>query len=277
MAQDSDLFDKAPPQIDEALRARVTTFYDAHVSGRFRDAFKVVADDSQDAFLGASKDQFSKCDISKIKYTENFTHAVVTTACKGEYRWHGSHMPVTIPLLSNWKVVDGQWFWFHIKETETKTPWGISRATPENSSGPAKMPNIPTDPRAAAMDILNKVAVDKTDLRLKSFELSKGEVHITNAMPGSISINVDRVPLPGVSSKVDHADLETGQKATITFTYDPKDPAIACETCSTKAGLPVVTANIRIVPTGQVFPVQISFEAPPKTEKQLPKLPTDKN
>ncbi len=271
--QVSDLFDKAPPQVDEALRGRVKMFYDAHVSGKFREAFKVVADDAQDEFLGASKDQYSACEISKINYAENFTKATATTACKGEYRWHGSRMPVTIPLLSTWKVVNGTWFWYHIKPTEVETPWGISRSLPENSSGPDKMPSIPSDPSAAARDILSKVAIDKNEIALKGYEASKGEVHITNNMPGGVSITVDRMPYPGLTAKIDKPDLGQGGKATIVFAYDPNDPSIVCGSCTAKAALSTITANVRVMPIAQVYPVQLTFAVPPEIEKLLPKLP----
>lgn len=271
-AQVSDVFDKAPPQVDDALRARVNLFYAAHVSGKFREAFKVVADDAQDDFLGASKDQYSACAISKINYSQNFAKATVTTACKGEYRWHGSRMPVTIPLLSTWKVVDGQWSWYHIKATEVETPWGISRETPENSIGPAKMPSIPSDPDAAARDILSKVAIDKNLVELKGYETSKGEVHITNHMPGGVSITVDRMPYPGLTAKIDKPDLGQGGKATIVFAYEPNDPSIACVSCTSKAPLPTIMANVRVMPIAQVYQVQLTFAVDPEIQKQLPKL-----
>ena len=271
-AQVSDLFDKAPPQGDDALRARLNIFYAAHVSGKFREAFKVVADDAQDDFLAASKDQYGACAISKINYSENFTKATATTACKGEYRWHGSHMPVTIPLLSTWKVVDGQWYWYHIKATQVETPWGISRETPENSGGPAKMPSIPADPQAAARDILSKVAIDKNLVELKGYETSKGEVHITNNMPGGVSITVDRLPYPGLTAKIDKPDLGQGGKATIVFAYDPNDPSILCGSCTSKAALPTLTANVRVMPIAQVYPVTLTFAVDPEIQKLLPKL-----
>src|ERR1700693_4980386 len=97
-AQTSDLFDKAPPDVDEALRARITIFYTAQVTGKYHDALKVVAEESLDDFMGLSKDTYKGCEISKISYSDNFTKATAVTACKGEYRWHGNHMPVTIPL-----------------------------------------------------------------------------------------------------------------------------------------------------------------------------------
>src|SRR5579885_1559929 len=83
VAQDSsELFDKAPPPIDEALRARVHDFYQAHVSGKFREAFKLVADDSADVFFAAAKQQYKECDTARINYSENFTKALVWRRAK---------------------------------------------------------------------------------------------------------------------------------------------------------------------------------------------------
>ena len=270
-AQNPDLFDKAPPEVDEALRSRVTAFYQAHIDGHYRDALKVVAEDAIDDFLGGSRDSYRACEVSKINYAENFTKATVTTACKGEYRWHGRNMPVTIPTLSTWKQVNGEWFWYHIKSDVTATPWGLSRSTPENSSGPPQMPSIPPDPTSAAEKILRMVSIDKTELQLKGYEASKGEVRVTNNMPGSVTVSVDKMPFAGASVKIDHPQLESKGTATITFAYDPNDPSIRCNECTLKVALPTVVANVRVAPTSQVFPVKITFAVPPEIQKMLPK------
>src|SRR5579863_9630240 len=113
----SDLFDKAPPAIDEALRARIDKFYGAFVSGKFKDAYLLVTDDSQDAFFELSKDQYKSYEIVKIRYSENFTKAVAVVGVKSDWRWHGVVTPTTFPLTSNWEVVDGQWYWHYVKPT----------------------------------------------------------------------------------------------------------------------------------------------------------------
>ena len=46
----SDLFEKAPPPIDEALRARVAQFYHAYTTGKFREAYPLVAEDCRMLF-----------------------------------------------------------------------------------------------------------------------------------------------------------------------------------------------------------------------------------
>src|SRR5271169_377939 len=96
----SDMVDKAPAPIEEALRARVAKFYDAFVTGKFKDAYLLVADDSQDKFFELDKDQYKGAEIIKIRYSGNFTIAVVVTAIKSDFKWHGAVTLSTFPLTS---------------------------------------------------------------------------------------------------------------------------------------------------------------------------------
>src|SRR5271154_6960023 len=66
----SDLFDKAPAPVDEALRARIDKFYGAFIEGKFKDAYLLVADDSQDQFFALPKKQYKVCQIIRINYSE---------------------------------------------------------------------------------------------------------------------------------------------------------------------------------------------------------------
>src|ERR1700724_3603210 len=75
----ADLFSKAPPEVDEALRARVAKFYQAHVDGKPRRAEELVAEDTKDYFYTARKPQYLSFQIIKIDYTDTFTKATVTT------------------------------------------------------------------------------------------------------------------------------------------------------------------------------------------------------
>src|SRR5260370_24279308 len=72
--QDS-LFDKAPPDVDEALRARITGFYQAHVDKKFRQADQFVAEDTKDFYYESNKPAYLSFNIGKITYSENFTKA----------------------------------------------------------------------------------------------------------------------------------------------------------------------------------------------------------
>src|SRR5579864_740686 len=47
-----------PPGIEDALRARVTEFFQYHVDGNFRKAYDMVAEDTKDFYFKALKIQF---------------------------------------------------------------------------------------------------------------------------------------------------------------------------------------------------------------------------
>ncbi|MGI8746205.1 MAG: hypothetical protein ACR2NN_27215 [Bryobacteraceae bacterium] len=268
-AQDTDVFTKAPPEVDEALRARITTFYQAHITGKYRDAFQVVADEAQDDFIAASKDTYKGCEITKINYSEDFTKASVVTACKGEFRWRNERVPATLPLATNWKLVNGQWYWYLIKRDKMVTPFGISSVTPDNGDGAKNLPAIPADPAAIARDILSKVSVDKTEIQLKGYETSQDKVQITNDMPGPIRITVNSPGSTGLAIKLDKNELAAGEKAAVLFDYSVEDAKAVCHDCF-KPVKPAVSADIRIEPTGQVFHVNVTFAIPPELQKQIP-------
>ena len=267
-AQETDLFTKAPPDVDEALRARITLFYQAHIAGKFNDAYQVVADDSKDTFLASARQTYKSCEIAKINYSNDFTNANVVTACKGELTWRGKRMPATMPLPSTWKLVNGQWYWYSAKRDAVETPFGISRST-SSSDTASQMPPIPADPLAAAQDILRKVAIDKTEIQLKGYETSKDELHLANNMPGPIHLSVTFPASKGVTIKPEKTDIPAGEKVAIVFSYNLEEAAALCRDCL-KLVRPSMTANIQVEPTGQVFPVTITFAIPPELQKQIP-------
>jgi hypothetical protein len=276
VSQENIPSENAPPAVDQALRARVTQFYSANISGKWRDAFQVVADDMQNEYLAASKDTYDRCDTVKISYSENFTKALVRENCHGEYNWHNSHIPATLPLSSTWKVVDGQWFWYWQKPTEVMTPWGLSSIPPDAQKTPgasAVNTNIETvlkDPASMAKSILNQIKVDKREIHLLGYETSKDELHISNSMSGYVSVRIDCAPLPGFHVTQAKADIGPKETSTIVFDYDAEEAKKECGDCY-KLPKPKLTANIRIEPTAQVFSIRISFAIPPELEKQIPK------
>src|SRR4051794_8360537 len=133
----TDVFDKAPPQIDEALRSRVTLFYQAHVDGKFRQAEAVVHEDSKDAFYESDKQRYKGFHIAKINYTDNFTKAEVVLSIDVDwYTPRIGKMPVTAPLKSWWKYDQGQWwYYFRTDKREWETPFGVMHPGTEAANG----------------------------------------------------------------------------------------------------------------------------------------------
>jgi hypothetical protein len=267
--------DTPPPEVDQALRARVTQFYSANISGKWRDAFQVVADDMQNEYLAASKEKYDSCETVKISYSDNFTKASVLEKCRGEYRWRNSQLPFNAPLSSTWKVVDGQWYWYFLKPTEMMTPFGLSTIKPD-TPGPdgttvsGKIETVVKDPRSMAKEILGQIKVDKKEIRLRGYETSSEELHISNGMDGTVSVTITSPPVPGFRIKQPSVDIGPKQTSAIVFEYDADEAQKQCGECSKRAK-PFLIATVRVDPTAQLFSVKITFAIPPELEKQLPK------
>jgi len=228
----------------------------------------VVADDAQDDFLAAPKDTYKGCEITKINYSENFTKAAVVTACKGEYRWRTERMPATIPLTTDWKLVNGNWYWYRMKRDTIQTPFGLSTVTPDKGDSSKSLP-MPPDPISAAREILNKVSVDRAEVQLKGYESSQDEIHVVNNMPGPVRISVNSPGSTGLTIKADKTEIAAGEKATIVFSYSVEDAKAVCHDCF-KPVKPTIMADVRVEPTGQVFAIRIMFAIPPELQKLLP-------
>ena len=271
----SDLFEKAPPPVDEALRARVNQFFNAYTTGKFREAYLLVAEDSQDAFMAASKNQFKRCEILKINYSDNFSKAVAVESCKGDWNFHGQTIGTSIPITSNWKIMDGEWYWYYVKPTTMLSPFsptGFASIGPDAPAGgtPSPAPVMPANPLDSVRSILSKVRVDKTAIKLKGYETSKDELHLINEMPGQISLSIDPVAFPGFKITPGKTELQANEQTTIVFEYRLDDATIECGECA-KRVKSTLTAQLRIQPTGQVFPITVTFGIPPELEKQIPK------
>ena len=252
----SELFDKAPPAIDEALRARVDKFYGAFIAGKFKDAYLMVADDSQDKFFELPKEQYKGCEVIRINYSENFTKAVVVTSCKTDWRFHGSSVLTTFPLTSSWEVVDGQWLWHYVKPTMVPSPFSPTGFVPvpaDSAPNPAAL--IPKDIPAAAQAILAKVTIDKASVRLRSDQTSQDVVHVRNDMLGQVSIKVEKPDIAGLNVTVTKSSLKAHEETSVVFEWRQDDAAKKVK------GRAIV--QLRIVPTGQVFPINIDFDNTP--------------
>ena len=101
-----------PPGVEEALRERVRPFYQAHVDEKYRKAYDVVADDSKDAFITATKPRYDGFEIQKIVFSSDYTTAAVTTEIHTTFQFWGRSTPEKTTEDSYWKMVDGQWYWY---------------------------------------------------------------------------------------------------------------------------------------------------------------------
>jgi hypothetical protein len=265
LAQDStELVDKAPAPIEEALRARIDQYYHAFVVGKFKEAYLLVAEDSQDAFFEADKDQYKACETVKIRYSDNFTKAVVVESCKTDWKWHGMVVPATFPITSHWKIEDGKWCWYYVRPTQVPFPFsptGFMTVPPADAAPKDGASIIPSDLKGAAQSILAKVTVDKQSVRLRPDESSRDGIHVHNGMPGVIQLQMDQLAVPGLKVTLGKTDLGANDDTTVSFDYKP-DPANRVQ------GTTVL--RLHVIPTGQTFSITVAFE-PVQPQNPAPK------
>lgn len=245
----SDLLDKAPPHIDQALRARVSAFYQFHVDGKFRQADQFVHEDSKDAFFMADKNKYKGFEIARINYEEDFTRAKVVVAVETDFMMPpAGRIPVTIPLTTLWKLDAGEWWWY-VKpagETGVETPFGNMKPGEEGdpSSPSYKLQHMP-----GAGEIRALVRISKTEVKLNCASGGRDEIVVSNGMPGPIKVYLTADQASGFRAEVERPALNAKEEGKLIF---------SCEAAPGLAGK-TLSALVAIHPSNQQIPIKIHF------------------
>jgi len=255
------------PEVEKALRARVTEFLQDFVDGQYRKALKFVAEESQDFYFASAKAEIKDFKIDEIRYDDAFQKAIVYFTTNREWNVQFENVgkvPVTVQMSTTWKVEDGQWAWYYRAEGE---PW-ITAMGPSSAELVNKTPDAQVimpkgfDQNAAnsaADKILQQTKMDRTRISLLSDKASSDKASFHNAMNGSVAVELLDVPkIPGLTVKLDKTTLNFGQDAVIDVSYDPpadRDPDV-----------PLQPRNfgVAVHPFEQIFWIQIEFQAPDK-------------
>jgi hypothetical protein len=237
-----DLFEKAPPDVDAALRERVRLFYQAHVDGKFRLADTVVHEDSKDAYFAAEKTQYKSFEIIRINYSDNFTRARVVTAVVTDFAMPGFRTSeARVPLTTLWKLDQGQWWWYVEPNRGRETPFGEMKPGPGNESNHpfamlGKMPSID--------EIRSQVSVDKDEVRLGT----EDEVIVRNRMPGPVQLELEWSPGQGFEARLERSELKGGEEAKIVF-----------RATATGGGTRSLEVRLRVMPINRVIPIRVTL------------------
>lgn len=211
--------DKAPPEVEQRLRERINGFYQAHLDRKFRQAEKFIAKDSQDIFYERRKPQIEKFEIREIRYSDQFTKAKATILCEQIVNLPGfAGKPVPVPIASNWKIEDGDWFFYFDQKELNMTPFGEMKPGARGSG--ADLPPM-QGPDVAALQTMVKADRDR-------IELSPGQesqqVRITNTMPGSVNLRVEIPAVPGLTATLESPEVPPRGSTVLTIATDPKNP-----------------------------------------------------
>jgi len=224
--QPADLFTKAPPAIDEALRGRISKFYQLQVDGKPRQAEQYVAEDSKDDYYEMQKPRYLSFEIRSISYSDEFTKAKAMITVEMIVNMPSfQNKPMKIPFMTRWKVVDGQWFWYIDPDASKMTPFGkmnpgTSKADGTQAGGPPDMSKTPD-----IASLWKQVRADKQSVQLKTHEASSDHVTISSQLPGVVSLQLQAPDVPGLEVKLDRTELKPGENAVLSFDFKPGEQA----------------------------------------------------
>jgi hypothetical protein len=241
-AQDpADLFNRAPADVDQALRARITEFFHYHVTGEHRKAEALVAEDTQDYFYNNNKPRYISFEIKSIEYSDGYTKAKALITVKMAVMLPGFNGKVMdIPTGSYWKLVDGKWYWYLTKAMQNASPMGEMHPGPPSADATA--PAMPTIP-ASLNELFAQVKADKAAVAVKPG--ASDQVVIFNGMVGPINLTVEG-KIDGIQAAFDRSEINPGEKATLTVKA----------TDGAKAG--ELTVHVR--QTSQTIPIQVTLK-----------------
>ena len=256
-----------PPEVDLALRARATMFFQYESEGNFRKAYDLVAEDSKDYYFNAPKQKTLSFAIDDIQYTGNFSMATVKATRKQPVTLTGQQVEIPEVLTSRWKLEKGEWVWYHDASKDVMTTiLGVipTGAVPAATADPANPSPIPKDlsleaAKAAAAKISPKAAIDKKSVTFTLGKEATEEVTFSNSNPGQVRVYVS--PRNGGKSiTVEPHDFFINPQAEqpVKISYKPleEDP------------LRRTAVEFTIEPFGSVYVLPVRFVREGSTPKQ---------
>jgi len=252
-----------PPEVDQALRARVNEFFQYHVDGNFRKAFEMVAEDTKDYYFESQKVLFKSFKIESISYSDNFTKAEVDLTGQRLWkpRYNFPETVVPVPMKTHWKIEDGKWMWYDHSRPAWVTPMGPS--DPEalkkhsDSASTAAMPDLsPQSLQERANAIMQQQsALDKSELTLPLDKSSSEQIVFHNGQTGTVKLMLDAGAKPaGFTAELEKTDVNAGESAIIKIRFDPKDAP------ASPAGF---TLRVIMEPFSRIFPITVKFVPKP--------------
>ena len=218
-AQSKDPFRSAPPEVESALRNRVEAFYGYFREAKFRQAEQLVLEESRDLFYNAKKARIFGYEVRTMNFSEDLSEANVLVTCMTLVSGLGSK-PLSMPLQSTWKSVDGEWFlFFQTREVgeHYDTPAGKMHFN-QNAPGPGSLREI----QPATLESLKGMyAATPTSLEFsrQASEPVTKTFRVENRSKGGLTLETASKGMPGVTLDLAGGEIAAGETLTVSVTY----------------------------------------------------------
>jgi len=248
---------KAPPEVEEALRTRVNNYYEDCIAGKYREAENLLAEESRDYFYNHNKPKYRGFEVQSIQWSQDFQQAKVFVLLTVDMPLGSVTIPGHPTMEGDWKLVDGQWY-LHLITPQEKfvTPFGtVIKLDPEPAPGSPEADKAvasrfsPASIRARAADILHGVKPDHDTVVFDSAKPGEAIVHVSNGTPSIAGLELVDPHMTGLSVAIDKTRLSPTEQATLTVRWKPRD-AIA---------KPSAFIHLRTIPAGQDIAIRVDF------------------
>jgi hypothetical protein len=221
-AAPQDPFRSAPPEEEEALRARVNGFYTLFQQGQLREAEAFVAEDSRDVFYNAPKSRIFAYEVRNVEFNDDISEAKVLVSVDSLTPL--SSQPLKQPLQSDWKRIDGEWFLLlkAVKAGENyPTPAGNMRFDQKTGAGGAP-PTAYKPPNLASMQTMYEISNRNLRFPSDGKEPVTQTVRVKNKFQDQLTIDRLTYDFPGMEIRLEAEAIPKDGETTITFTYHPE-------------------------------------------------------
>jgi hypothetical protein len=219
------VFEKAPAEVDDALRSRVFKLFTLFKARDYRPAEAYIAEDTKDYYYAGNKPEINSFELLTIEYFDNFTRAKAMSKVTEPVTVSGfppGEISVTMPTL--WKIEEGKWVLYEDKE-KMGSPGGIQKKVQAAlEAGTAAALGV-SAPSPSTTGMLNEIPKDAT-FAMKRVQADKTEIEvvpdgteqvtISNGSTGAMKLELG-YHLNDIETKLDRTELLSGEKSVLTF------------------------------------------------------------
>lgn len=193
----------SPPEQEPVLRERVAKFYAAISEGKYKNAFALVADDAQDAFMGMPKAPMKDVAIATVEGLNGGKTARVVVTFTRNMTMMGRPIETKGRDESRWRIEGEEWVWAGRPAGLKTTPLGM----PVKEADPA----APGVPKLTAEEIKRKAAEMPSAEQLKGGDVrvaGPSKIEFSKTKPGEVSYVIQNPIQAWVVAKIQLPKLQ---------------------------------------------------------------------